>query len=547
MKQTLNMIPMSLLVAVLIGLNSPSRADEPQPVGHWPLVEDARDVSGGGYHGTAQGVRFSRNGALFDGRTASIEIPSAPALQVGGRDFTLSLWVSTEKDLDDTLGDLISKYDPARRTGLNLTIQNNAGTGSQSNYRNLHFGIDQARQDAAWTDRGRPGKAIFVHSLAVHEGHLYAGTVEGRTNDDHGHVFRYAGGENWEDLGAPWRSNGVTAMASFNGHLYVGVSRVLLHYSGLEPTLAHHIGGKVFRYENGKWIDLGQILGIDGVNGMAVFRGKLYVTGFYQAGLFRYEGGTEWTSLGSPEGKRPEGLIVRDGSIYATGYDEGAIYRFDGEKWTHTGRLGDSTQVYGQGIYQGKHLAGTWAFGEVFRHEGDGRWVSAGRLRDAEEVMGPAGYNGMFYTGTLPLAEIFRYDGDRRWTSLGRVDATPDVKYRRAWSMAVFDGKLFVGTLPSGHVWSFEAGRSATYDRELAAGWRHIVAVRDANRLRLHVDGKIVAQSAEFDPGDYDLTNTAPWQIGFGQHDYFNGTARDVRFYAQALSAAEVTALAAQR
>lgn len=547
MKQTLNMIPMSLLVAVLIGLNSPSRADEPQPVGHWPLVEDARDVSGGGYHGTARGVRFSRNGALFDGRTASIEIPSAPALQVGGRDFTLSLWVSTEKDLDDTLGDLISKYDPARRTGLNLTIQNNAGTGSQSNYRNLHFGIDQARQDAAWTDRGRPGKAIFVHSLAVHEGHLYAGTVEGRTNDDHGHVFRYAGGENWEDLGAPWRSNGVTAMASFNGHLYVGVSRVLLHYSGLEPTLAHHIGGKVFRYENGKWIDLGQILGIDGVNGMAVFRGKLYVTGFYQAGLFRYEGGTEWTSLGSPEGKRPEGLIVRDGSIYATGYDEGAIYRFDGEKWTHTGRLGDSTQVYGQGIYQGKHLAGTWAFGEVFRHEGDGRWVSAGRLRDAEEVMGPAGYNGMFYTGTLPLAEIFRYDGDRRWTSLGRVDATPDVKYRRAWSMAVFDGKLFVGTLPSGHVWSFEAGRSATYDRELAAGWRHIVAVRDANRLRLHVDGKIVAQSAEFDPGDYDLTNTAPWQIGFGQHDYFNGTARDVRFYAQALSAAEVTALAAQR
>ncbi|MSQ97607.1 MAG: LamG domain-containing protein [Gemmataceae bacterium] len=492
-------------------------------------------------------MRFSREGALFDGRTASIEIPSAPGLEVGGADFTLSLWVRTEKDLDDTLGDLISKYDPARRTGLNLTIQHNAGTGSQSNYRNLHFGIDQARQDAAWTDRGRPGKAIFIHSLAVHEGHLYAGTVEGRTNDDHGHVFRYADGEKWEDLGAPWRSNGVTAMASYNGHLYVGVSRVLLHYSGLEPTLAHHIGGKVFRYENGKWIDLGQILGIDGVNGMVVFRGKLYVTGFYQPGMFRYEGGTEWASLGTPEGKRPEGLIVRDGAIYATGYDEGAVYRFDGEKWTHTGRLGDSTQVYGQGIYRGKHLAGTWAFGEVFRHEGDGHWESAGRLRDAEEVMGPAGYNGMFYVGTLPLAEIFRYDGDRRWTSMGRVDTTPDVKYRRAWSMAVFDGKLFAGTLPSGHVWSFEAGRSATYDRELAAGWRHIAAVREGIRLRLHVDGKVVAQSAEFDPGHYDLTNTIPWQIGFGQHDYFNGTARDVRLYTQALSAAEVIALAGKR
>ena len=106
---------------------------------------------------------------------------------------------------------------------------------------------------------------------------------------------------------------------------------------------------------------------------------------------------------------------------------------------------------------------------------------------------------------------------------------------------------VFVGTLPSGHVWSFEAGRSATYDRELAAGWRHVAAVREGNRLRLCVDGKLVAQSAEFDPGDYDLTNTAPWQIGFGQHDYFNGAARDVRLYAQALSAAEVTALAENR
>ena len=181
--------------------------------------------------------------------------------------------------------------------------------------------------------------------------------------------------------------------AVFNGHLYVGVSRVLLHYSGLEPTLAHHIGGKVFRYENGKWIDLGQLLGLDGVNGMAVFRGKLYVTGFYQPGLFRYEGGTQWTPLGSPGGMRPEGLIVHNGALFASGYDEGAVYRFDGTHWTHTGLLGDSTQVYGQGIYQGRLMAGTWPSGTVYRHEGDRQWVSTGRLGQAEEVMGPNVYN----------------------------------------------------------------------------------------------------------------------------------------------------------
>jgi hypothetical protein len=319
---------------------------------------------------------------------------------------------------------------------------------------------------------------------------LYVGTVEGWTNKDHGHVYRYDGHGGWEDLGAPWRSNGVTAMASYNGHLYVGVSRVLLHYSGLAPTIAHHIGGKVFRYEDGRWVDLGQLLGVDGINGMAVFRGQLYVTGFYQPALFRYEGGTEWTSLGSPDGMRPEALCVYNGSLFATGYDEGAVYRFDGEAWHRTGLLGDATQVYGLVIHDGQLHAGTWPMGTVYRYDGDDNWTSTGRLGNAEEVMGPNVYNGKLYAGTLPMAEIYRYDGDTDWKSVGRVDFTPDAVYRRAWSMAVFNGRLYSGTLPSGHVRSFEAGKNATCDRELPAGWRHIAAVRERDRLTLYVDSR---------------------------------------------------------
>jgi hypothetical protein len=147
----------------------------------------------------------------------------------------------------------------------------------------------------------------------------------------------------------------------------------------------------------------------------------------------------------------------------------------------------------------------------------------------------------------LPLAEVYRYDGDDRWTSIGRVDQTPDVIYRRAWSMAVHDGKLFVGTLPSGHVRSFEAGKSVTHGHELPPGWRHIAAVRDGRRLLLYIDGKEVARSREFDPDEYDVTNDAPLRIGFGPHDYFNGVLRDVRVYRKSLSAAEVAALAAER
>lgn len=510
-------------------------------VGHWPLIRDAHDSTPAANHGRPANLRWTPDGAEFDGRSSFIEIPDHPNLNFGTGDFTLSLQLHTAAELDDTLGDLLNKYDPAARRGFNLCINQHAGvTGSQANYRNLHFGIDQARADTEWKDEGRPGNAIFIHCMAVHDGDLYAGTVEGRTNNDHGHVYRYDGNGNWIDLGAPWKSNGVTSIASFNGHLYAGVSRVLLHYSGLDPTIAHHIGGKVFRYDNGQWVDLGQLPGVDGVHGMAVFQGKLHVTGFYQPALFRYEGGTDWTSLGSPGGMRPESLCVYNGSLFATGFDEGAVYRFDGETWHRAGLLGDATQVYGIVIHEGKLHAGTWPKGTVYRYEGDDRWVTVGRLGNSEEVMGMNVYNGKLYAGSLPMAEIYRRDADDLWTSVGRIDFTPDVIYRRAWSMAVYKGRLFSGTLPSGHVRSFEAGKNVTDDRELSPGWHHLAAVRKNNLIQLFVDGKPVADSTPFDPASFDLSNSAPLRVGFGAHDYFNGKLRDLRLYSSALTPEQI-------
>ena len=530
--------PAITAAATCLLLISPSGAADPSLVGHWKLQGDTRDHSGNGNHGRNSGVEIGAAAAGFDGRTSYIEVPASPSLDLGAGDFTLSVQVETAADLDDTLGDLLTQYDPEARRGFNLSIKHNAGvTGSQANYRNVHFGIDNA-QTGEWTDHGKPGKSLFNHSMAVHDGQLYVGTVEGQTNADQGHVYRFDGSR-WIDLGAPWKSNGVTAMASFDGRLYVGVSRVLLHYSGLEPTVSHHIGGKVFRYQDGRWVDCGQLFGLDGVNGMIVFRGKLHVSGFYQPGLFRYEGGQEWTSLGSPGGMRPEALVLYNGAIYATGYDEGAVYRFDGEKWSHTGQLGDATQVYGMAIHRGKLHAGSWPKATVYRYEGDDNWVSTGRLGEELEVMGPNIYNGKMYFGSLPLARIFRHDGDHRWMSVGRIDHTPDVKYRRAWSMAVYQGRLFVGTLPSGHVWSFEAGKSATHDRSLRPGWRHIVAMRQGTTLKLYINGKKVASSSIFDPATYNLSNGQPLRIGLGQHDHFNGRMKNVRIYRRALTEEE--------
>ena len=123
--------------------------------------------------------------------------------------------------------------------------------------------------------------------------------------------------------------------------------------------------------------------------------------------------------------------------------------------------------------------------------------------------MGMAVHNGKLYAGTLPLAEVYRYDGGTRWTRTGRLDLTPDVRYRRAWSMAVFDGRLFCGTLPSGRVHALEVGQSVTYDRALPPGWKHLAAVREGGRLSLFVDGKRVASSSRSNASPLDLTNPA--------------------------------------
>ena len=377
-------VPLAISALLALGGTGVAATDDGL-VGHWRLAGDCRDSSGHGNHGVNHGAQLGRDAAVFDGIDDWVEVPASPSLRFGTKPFSIAVWVHTEADLDDVLGDILSHYDPATRTGVNLCIQNFAGvTSAQSNYRNLFFGIDADRVDPRWTDCGRPGNAVLVFALAVFEGKLYAATCEPGKGEA-GHVYRYD---------PPSRGRRSPATAG--------------------------------------------------------------------------EGG--------------------------------------GEK----------------------------------------RWTPCGRLGSEKEVMAMAVYNGRLYAGTLPLAQVYRYDGGTTWTSTGQLDATPDVKYRRAWSMAVYDGKLFAGTLPSGHVLSLEAGKCVTYDRALAPGWRHVVAVKAAGRLELYVDGKRVATSSGFKAGDYDLVHGEPLRIGFGQHDHLNGKLRDLRIYNRALAEADIRTLCNQ-
>jgi hypothetical protein len=79
-----------------------------------------------------------------------------------------------------------------------------------------------------------------------------------------------------------------------------------------------------------------------------------------------------------------------------------------------------------------------------------------------------------------------------------------------------------------------------THDRELPPGWHHVAAVKHGGVLKLYLDGKLVAESAAFDPAKFDLTTDAPLLVGAGAGDYFGGAMADVRLYTRALGAEEL-------
>ncbi len=526
-------------------------------VAHWPLAGGPREMRSGRLAHVRGKVDFETDpaSALFDTADSALEVPADQAPNLGNADFTLSTWLKCDDTSGALSGDLLCQYDLSKRRGFHLTLKSSAGiTTNQANWRHLQFGIDDNRT-SDWRDCGRPGNAILAFALAVHEGALYAGTCEPGKNES-GRVYRYAGGQQWIDCGAPDGSNSVTALAVYRHRLYAGTGKYRLAGSALPESENATLGGRVFCYEGGQhWTPCGELPETEAVGGLVVFRDRLYASSLYKpAGFFRYEGESTWTALSVPEAmdrgtsaqgpQRVEALTVHEGFVYASSYDSGHVYRFDGDTWTDCGRLADNTQTYSFVRYEGRLLVGTWPSGRVYRFEEVGRWTDLGRLGEELEVMGMIVHNGRLLAGTLPLAEVYSYEGESTWKRLARLDNTPDVKYRRAWTMAEHDGEVYCSTLPSGKVFAFAAGRQAGWGRALSSAWHHIAAVRSADRLTLFVDGEQVAQTPRFDASGYQLENRVPLRIGSGTNGTLHGRLADVRIYRRALAAEEIQALA---
>ena len=174
---------------------------QPGLIAWWTLDGDCRDHSGHGNHGKNRGVILKTGG--FDGRGAYIEVPHHESLALGKSDFSVCAWVSTENHVTDVLGDVISKYDPARRKGFTLNLKSSSG-GYQSSGddRHVYFGIDNGKL-SDWRDCGRPSKTsnYVSNSLTVFRGKLFAAITDAQDAKDWCHVYRYEGGKKWADCG----------------------------------------------------------------------------------------------------------------------------------------------------------------------------------------------------------------------------------------------------------------------------------------------------------------------------------------------------------
>lgn len=559
-----------LLALIAIGTPSSLRtfAADAGLVGYWPLRDDCEDHSGSGNHGENHGVDLGNS--AFNGRSAYVEVADAPSLKFGQGDFSIVLEVSTDEGVDDVAGDLISKFDAEHRQGFNLTFASNtSGYNSQSDLRQLFFGVDQGTT-GAWVDCGRPGGvAHSSDALTVFEGDLYAGTSDAPDEQQWAHVYRYRGGQEWEDCGrvGKGKTRGVYAMIVHDGALYAGTAGP---HSGSKANTGDF--GRVYRYRGGQeWEDIGGPGDYHRINSLASYRGRLYACAIdtygKHGGVFVYDGDKKWTQCG--DFGRPHTSGVHDGRLYAA-FPEGQVFAYDGDSWENLGNpygtFEQCNQLHSHGVFRGELYVGTWPFGKVAVRR-DGQWIDAGRLGDATEVVDLMVYNGSFYAGTIPRAEVFRYEGANHWTSLGRLfdpsdyDAKEDVEdWTRASSLRVFQGKLFCTTATCyralieeprpheirGKVYSYQSGAGVSYDRDLGLGWKHVAAVRQAGAMKLYVDGRLVAQSpSQGEP--LDVSSDAPLRLGFGPHSQFAGQMREVRIYNRALSDAEITQFAGDR
>ena len=253
-----------------------------------------------------------------------------------------------------------------------------------------------------------------------------------------------------------------------------------------------------FRYQGGKqWEDCGQPGKNRRLMCMASYGGKLYVAGDGAARdaarqFYVYAGDKDWKVCGEFD-QLPHCFALHDGKLWLGTSGGGTVHAYDGQKWEAYGnpaqilhradpdgpiQPGFITQVHAVEVSRGQLCVGSWPRGMVAALDRGGEWHDWGYAADSlvpVEINSMVVYNGNLYAGTLPRIGLWRYARDGKWSLLKRLLPRED-QYRARLTTCI------------------------SHDYDLGFGWTHIAAFKDEGFLRLYVDGKLVTNSARFQP-----------------------------------------------
>ncbi len=200
-------------------------------------------------------------------------------------------------------------------------------------------------------------------------------------------------------------------------------------------------------------------IGITARSFSIVYDGTIYRDSNADYNIYRYDGGTTWTSVGElPLPART--ATVYNGKLFVglssvSGCNDDAtarVYRYDGgTTWTDLGNLGNggggesSCEVNALVVYEGDLYAGVYNEARVYRYEGGTTWTDVGE----GGYFGLTVYDGSIYGVRYGNNDIVRYDGGSTWTNIGGSFNGA------ARTINVFDNKMYVRSV-DGYVYSYD-------------------------------------------------------------------------------------------
>ena len=296
----------------------------------------------------------------------------------------------------------------------------------------------------------RNGFNLSIKSNSVMSSHANSRQLHFGIDDDHT--------SDWIDCGRPGNAILARSLVEHDGKLYAGTC---------EP--GKNESGHVYRYEaKEQWIDCGAPDNSNSVMALAVYRNQLFAgTGKYRVAgsslpesenfhsggqIFRYNGKDSWIYCGRLPGVEAiGGMVVFNGDLYATSYYAPAsFFRYQGDtSWVDCGTP-EGKRVVALGVFNGYIYASSLDVGHIYRYDGN-TWTDCGQIGENTQTYGFAVYQGRMYIGTWPSGRVYLFEEIGKWTDTGRLGDQLEVM-----GMMVHNGRLIAGTLPLAEIYSFE-------------------------------------------------------------------------------------------